>query len=226
MKNSANLIADIRAEAELTRAMTGRAELSPAVIDAMRRVPREQFVPVEAMAYAFDNGPLRIGCGQTISQPYIVALMTDLLEPQPGDRVLEIGTGSGYQAAVLSLLVRQVDTVEIIPELAASATERLQRLGFDNVSVRLGDGGHGWPERAPFDKIILTAAAPEVPQPLLEQLKPGGRLVLPVGPPHGYQELQLVIKAADGAITADTVLSVAFVPLTGDLARPNEFRHA
>lgn len=209
------MIRDIRRETELTGVYTGRRTLSPRVLEAMRGVPRHQFVGQEARAYAYDNGPLPIGQGQTISQPFIVALMTDLLDPQPGDRVLEVGTGSGYQAAILAELVDQVYTLEIIVALGEKAGERLARLGYENVHTRIGDGGLGWPEHAPYDGIIVTAAAPHIPTALLEQLKPDARLVIPVGPAYGGQELVVVEKDAHGNLDQHRVLSVVFVPLTG-----------
>jgi protein-L-isoaspartate(D-aspartate) O-methyltransferase len=215
MNDLSRLVHDIEAEARMTASWTGRDRFAPAIMAAMASVPREQFVPVESRAYAFDNGPLPIGHGQTISQPYIVALMTDLLEPEPGDVILEIGTGSGYQTAVLATLVRHVYSCEIIPELAEAARERLAVLGYDNVSVRAGDGGDGWPEHAPYDAIIVTAAAPSIPEPLIAQLKPSGRMVIPVGLPYAYQELQLLTKEADNSVTTRHILGVSFVPLTG-----------
>ncbi|WP_045224480.1 protein-L-isoaspartate(D-aspartate) O-methyltransferase [Methyloterricola oryzae] len=215
MNDMTRMMLDIDAEMKLTRPYTGMEALAPRVIQAIRQVPRDQFLPEETRAYAFYDGPVPIGFGQTISQPFIVALMTDLLQPEPEHSVLEIGTGSCYQAAVLSLLVRQVYSVEIIPELARQARERLDGLGYRNVSACLGDGYYGWPEHAPYDGIIVTAAAPEVPEPLLEQLKPGGRLVIPIGPPYQYQELRLIEKAEDGSYASRKILGVAFVPLTG-----------
>ncbi len=195
---------------------TGRQALSERVMQAMATVPREQFVPAAYRAQAYQNRPLPIAAGQTISQPLIVALMTDLLEPEPGDVILEVGTGSGYQAAVLSGLVQQVYSVEIVDELAQSAAATLDRLGYDNVSVRAGDGYAGWPEHAPFDGVIVTAAAPHIPQPLLDQLKPGGKLVIPVDAEHGAQDLLLVHVGEDGNIAQRSVLPVRFVPLTGE----------
>jgi len=189
--------------------------LDPRVMQVMGKVPRHEFVPSSERPYAYENRPLPIGHGQTISQPYIVALMTDLLKPQPGDRVLEVGTGSGYQAAVLAGLVKQVDTIEIINALADSAKERLKRLGYDNVEVHHADGYYGWPQHAPYDGIVVTAAAGQVPPPLIQQLKPGGRMVIPVGSRFMVQELVLVQKAADGTITTRQILPVMFVPLTG-----------
>lgn len=209
------MLADIQAEVAFTRHMIGRASLDARVMDAMRRVPRELFVPPHLRPAAFANGPLPIGHGQTISQPFIVALMTDLAAPKPDSVVLELGTGCGYQTAVLSLLADQVYSMEILPELARTASERLQRLGYTNVEVRAGDAWDGWPERAPFDAILVTAAAPRVPPPLLDQLAPGGRLVIPLGPAYGYQELCLLQKDATGKLTSTSLLAVAFVPLTG-----------
>jgi protein-L-isoaspartate(D-aspartate) O-methyltransferase len=209
-----DMLRDIEREVAYTRHEIGRDAFAPRVMAAMAAVPREQFVPESGRQLAFANGPLAIGHGQTISQPYIVALMTDLLAPRPQDSILEIGTGSGYQAAVLAQLVRQVHSVEIIAALATAAGERLERLGYDNISVRHADGFHGWPEHAPYDGIVVTAAAPQVPPPLVEQLKPGARLVIPVGLPGGVQELQVVEKHADGTIETRSILLVAFVPLT------------
>jgi protein-L-isoaspartate(D-aspartate) O-methyltransferase len=215
MTDLSRMIRDIENEVQLTRHLTGKSALNPKVMEAMKKVPRENFVPPESRAYAYENGPLAIGYGQTISQPYIVALMTDLLDPQPGDTILEVGTGSCYQAAVLSCLVKKVYTVEIIPELAEQAAERLERLGYGNIEVRAGDGHHGWPEHAPFDGIIVTAAAPSIPEPLIRQLKPSGRLVMPVGLPYFHQALTVVEKDEHGRLDTRTVLGVAFVPLTG-----------
>ncbi len=161
------------------------------------------------------NRPLPIGHGQTISQPYIVALMTELLAPKAGDVVLEVGTGSGYQAAVLAELGARVYTIEIVPPLANSAALRLEQLGYSNVEVRLGDGYYGWPEHAPFDGIIVTAAANAIPPPLIEQLKPGGRMLIPVGAPFSAQELIVLVKDTKGKVSTRSVLPVAFVPLTG-----------
>jgi len=209
------LIAEIEAETRETSAWTGRDRLAPRVIAALCQVRRERFVPEREVARAYINAPLPIGCGQTISQPFIVALMTDLLDLRPVDRVLEVGTGSGYQAAVLAELAGEVFSTEVIPELADVAKHALAREGYGNVALRVGDGGHGWPEQAPFDAIIVTAAARSVPPALVEQLRPGGRLVIPVGAPRGDQELRLLRKSADGTVTSRAVLPVAFVPLTG-----------
>jgi len=186
------------------------------VLEALRKVERHRFVPEGAIDHAYDDTPLRIGHGQTISQPYIVALMTEVLALDADDRVLEIGTGSGYQAAVLSLLVADVYSIEIIEALGEEARERLHALGYDNVHVRVGDGYRGWPEHAPFDKIIVTAAPESIPPKLVEQLAEGGRMVLPVG--GGYQELVLVEKR-DGKISQRVVTAVRFVPMVhGDEA--------
>jgi len=182
----------------------------PRVLAAMRRVERHRFVADDAVAYAYDDTPLRIGYGQTISQPYIVALMTELLDPQQDDRVLEIGTGSGYQAAVLSLLVAEVYSIEIVEPLGHSARTLLDSLGYENVQVRIGDGYQGWPERSPFDKIIVTAAPPEIPPKLIEQLAEGGRMVLPVG--DAYQDLVL-LRRRNGVIEERRVTAVRFVPM-------------
>jgi protein-L-isoaspartate(D-aspartate) O-methyltransferase len=195
---------------------TGLEKLSPRVMAAMGTVPREEFVLPAYRHQAYENTPLPIAGGQTISQPLIVALMTELLDPQPGDVVLEVGTGSGYQAAVLSGLVARVYSIEIVEELAEGASEVLARLGYDNVTVRAGDGYAGWPEHAPFDGIIVTAAPDAIPPPLLAQLKPGGRLVIPVGAEHGYQELLLVTVNEQGQMEQQSKLPVRFVPLTGE----------
>lgn len=182
-----------------------------AVLDAMRTVPRHLFVPESMRRSAYEDHPLPIGHGQTISQPYIVAAMTEMLDPRPGDRVLEIGTGSGYQAAVLARLVQHVYSIEIVEPLGRQAQARLAELGFRNVTVRIGDGYEGWPELAPFDKIMLTAAPPEVPQKLIDQLKPGGRLVAPVG--TGWQELVVIDKDPNGQVRRRTEFPVMFVPM-------------
>ena len=198
-----------------TAASTGVEAIDPTVMAALDRVLRHAFVPPEIEELAYENRPLPIGHGQTISQPYIVALMTHLLALRPHHRVLEIGTGSGYQAAVLAELVERVHTIEIVPPLARQATGRLPRLGYGNVDIRLGDGYHGWPEAAPFEAIIVTAAATHVPPPLVAQLAPGGALVIPVGEPFSVQMLLLVRKGASGEVTVRQILPVRFVPLTG-----------
>ncbi|MGQ9686020.1 MAG: protein-L-isoaspartate(D-aspartate) O-methyltransferase [Thiobacillaceae bacterium] len=219
MNDRETMLQDILWEVEVTRRYIGKDALDARVMQAMAEVPRERFVPEEMRALAFRNGPVPIGHGQTISQPYIVALMTDLLAPEPDDVILEIGTGSGYQAAVLSRLVRKVYSLEIITALAAEARRRLAELGYDNVEVLAADGYHGLPEHAPYDGIIVTAAAPHVPPPLIDQLKPGARLVIPVGRPGWSQELKMLEKAADGQVHEKDVLGVAFVPLTGSLGQ-------
>jgi len=194
----------------------GRGVEDQRVLGAMRALPRHEFVPPQARSRAYADTPLPIGHGQTISQPYIVAYMTDVLDLEPGDRVLEVGTGSAYQAAVLAMLVRQVITIEIIEPLARSAADRLRRLGFRNVSVFHGDGYYGHRPEAPYDAIIVTAAAKHVPPPLVEQLRPGGRMVIPVGRTGWTQNLLLVEKNDAGEVSTRNLLPVSFVPLTGD----------
>ena len=181
------------------------------VLEAMRAVPRHEFVPAEVSGQAYADRSLPIGLGQTVSQPYIVALMTHLLEVKPGDRVLEIGTGSGYQAAVLARLAGEVYSVEIVEELARRAAQTLERLGYTNITARIGDGYQGWAEHAPYDGIVVTAAPDHVPPALVAQLKPGGRLVIPVG--GLFQDLMVIAKAADGTTTSTTIVPVRFVPL-------------
>jgi protein-L-isoaspartate(D-aspartate) O-methyltransferase len=210
------MVAEIEADVGATARSIGTRRLDPRVMEAMATVPRHEFVPAQLVGDAYLNQPLPIGHGQTISQPYIVALMTHLLEPEPGDVMLEVGTGSGYQAAILSGLVERVYSIEIIPPLAASAAELLARLGFENVEVREGDGYHGWAEHAPFDGIVVTAAASHVPPPLVAQLAPGGHMVIPVGGRFATQQLTLVTKLPDGGIQTRQLLPVAFVPLTGE----------
>jgi protein-L-isoaspartate(D-aspartate) O-methyltransferase len=180
----------------------------------LRKVERHRFLPPGFSAQAYDNRPLAIGAGQTISQPFIVALMTDLLNVAPGDKVLEVGTGSGYQAAVLAEIVREVFSIEIIEPLGREAARALAVAGYRNVQTRIGDGYAGWPDEAPFDGIIVTAAAPYVPQPLIDQLKNGGRLVIPLGEPQGVQSLFVIDKDVRGTVTRRKVLDVRFVPLT------------
>ncbi|MBS3955567.1 MAG: protein-L-isoaspartate(D-aspartate) O-methyltransferase [Methylomicrobium sp.] len=209
------MLDDIESEVRLTRHLIGKNALDERVIDAMREVPRHLFVPEVSRHFAYSNGPVSIGLGQTISQPYIVALMTDLLSVKPDDTVLEIGTGSGYQAAILSRLVKQVYSVEIVGALADKASERLETFHFRNVKVRSGDGYLGWPEYAPYDGIIVTAAAPHIPQPLIDQLKKGARLVIPVGLPYSDQELLVIEKDRNGEINSRRVIGVSFVPFTG-----------
>ncbi|HSH75985.1 MAG TPA: protein-L-isoaspartate(D-aspartate) O-methyltransferase, partial [Longimicrobiales bacterium] len=190
-----------------------RGVSDPAVLRAMATVPRHEYVLPEYRVFAYADQPLPIGLGQTISQPYIVALMTELIEPRPGDRVLEVGTGSGYQAAVAAAVVSHVYSIELLPELAHSAAERLARLGVSNVEVRAGDGYLGWPEQAPFDGILVTAGAEHIPQPLVEQLAPGARMVIPVDHDDGGQVLEVVEKRADGSVDVRDVALVRFVPL-------------
>jgi protein-L-isoaspartate(D-aspartate) O-methyltransferase len=186
----------------------------PETIRSMRTVPREEFVPADLRRLAYANKPLPIGYGQTISQPYIVALMTELLEVDADDCVLEVGTGSGYQAAILSLIAREVYTVEIIEPLGLSAAARFERLGYENIQVKIGDGYFGWDEHAPYDAIIVTAAADHIPPPLLKQLKPEGRMCIPVGQPYYPQVLKLVVKDAQGDVTVRDIIPVIFVPFT------------
>ena len=227
------MVADIAVMAAATARQTRRAQFSDRVMEAMRSVERHRFVPQMLRRLAYRNEPLPIGEGQTISQPYIVALSTDLIDPKPNHVVLEIGTGSGYQAAVLARLVKQVYSIEIVEPLGRQATARLSELGFRNVEVRIGDGYLGWPDQAPFDAIVVTAArqpayltrkpvvtaaAPYIPEPLVAQLKPGGKMVIPVGAAQGGQELLLVDKKADGTIARTVVLPVRFVPMTGERA--------
>lgn len=209
------MLREIEQEVEYTRNMTGRTTLRRPVMDVMEQVPRHRFVTSGKQEQAYVNGPLPIGHGQTISQPYIVALMTDLLDPEPQDIILEVGTGSGYQAAVLSRLVRQIYSLEIIEPLHERAAETLRRLGYLNVECRSGNGYFGWSEHAPYDGIIVTAAAASIPPSLVDQLKPGGRLVIPVGLPYSHQELMVLEKDDDGKVTTQGILGVIFVPLTG-----------
>lgn len=194
-----------------------RAVRDPRVLEAMRQVPRHAFVPAALQAEAYADRPLPIGYGQTISQPYVVAFMTEQLALQPGECVLEIGTGSGYQAAVLAELAREVRSIEIVPELAERASRDLARLGYTNVFVRAGDGYQGWPEAAPFDAIIVTCAPDHVPQPLLDQLREGGRMIIPVGD-QGSQSLH-VLRKTGGRVEERAVLPVRFVPMTGPHTR-------
>lgn len=209
------LLDEIRAEVSATRHLTGRSALDDRVLETLRQVPRHEFVPDHLRYGAYANHPLPIGYGQTISQPFIVALMTDLVRLRPHDVVLEIGTGSGYQAAILARLVKQVYSIEIVEELAVEARQRLRRLGYDNVEVRLGNGQLGWPQHAPYDAILVAAAATDIPAALIEQLRPGGTLVIPVGAQHAAQDLLVVTKNSNGGIEERNVLPVAFVPLTG-----------
>ena len=216
----AAMIEEIERDVRRTAGYLGKDALDPRVMAAMERVERHRFVAGAQRGQAYLNQPLPIGEGQTISQPYIVALMTDLAEVGPADRVLEIGTGSGYQAAVLAELVRRVYTIEIVEPLGREARERFQRLGYDNIETRIGDGGGGWPEAAPFDAIVVTAACPDVPQPLVDQLAIGGRLVLPLASGAYGEELTVITKRRDGSFERRSVLPVRFVPLTGEHGRP------
>jgi protein-L-isoaspartate(D-aspartate) O-methyltransferase len=215
LESRQELIKTIEAEVRATSLYLDKQALDPHVLQAMAKVPRHEFVPEEERRFAYANRPLPIGYGQTISQPYIVAVMTDLLKPTPDSKVLEVGTGSGYQAAILAELVNKVYSIEIIEPLAKQAAERLTQLGYTNISTRAGDGYYGWEEAAPFDAIIVTAAASHIPPPLIKQLKVGGRMIIPVGSRFLTQELLLVSKQADGAITTRQILPVRFVPLTG-----------
>jgi len=216
-----HLVAEIEAEALVTASYTGRATLERRVLDTVGRVPRHEFVPVELQPYAYLNRPLPIGFDKTVSQPYIVALMTDLLDLAPTDVVLEIGTGAGYQAAILAGLAQHVYTVEIIDELAAGAQSRLRRLGYANIDVKVGNGYYGWAEHGPYDKIMVTAACDLVPAPLLSQLAPGGRMIAPTGIPE-KQSLTLVEKTAAGALSARDLLPVRF----SELEDPDPFAGA
>lgn len=206
---------DRMVEEQIASPADGRTAVTDArVLAALRDVPRHKFVPDDVRDIAYADRPLPIGHGQTISQPYIVAAMTELLQPQPDHVVLEVGTGCGYQAAVLARLVRHVYSIEIVRPLAELAQRNLAGEGFENVTVRAGDGYAGWPEYAPFDGIIVTAAPDHVPQPLIDQLRPGGRLVIPVGPVYSVQELLLIKKKNDGSVATEQVMAVGFVPLT------------
>ena len=213
------LVDELRSESRLAGDY-GAPPLSDAVLASIGSVPRHEFVPQDLRNEAYRNYPLPIGAGQTISQPYVVALMTELAEVSRDDRVLEIGTGSGYQAAVLAELAGHVYTIEIVDTLGGRAKAVLERLGYDNVTVRIGDGYAGWPDKAPFDAIVVTAAPDEVPQPLIDQLKVGGRMVIPVGRENTVQTLQLLVKGADVALEVTNIIPVRFVPLTRDPVTP------
>lgn len=209
----ARLVAEVEATYAETRALTGLAAMSPRVRAALGKVERHRLVPTGQRSLAYRNHPLPIGLGQTISQPYIVALSADLIAPQTQHVVLEVGTGSGYQAAILAEIVSRVFSIEIIETLGKKAEQDLKQLGYANIEIRIGDGYQGWPEKAPFDGIVVTAAAPRVPEALIEQLRPGGRMVIPVGEPGGAQDLVLITKRADGGFERRSVLPVRFVPL-------------
>jgi len=209
------LIDEIRREMRWVGSEVGKTELDGRVLNAMGKVPRHEFVSEDLRDMAYANRPLPIGYGQTISQPFIVALMTDLLRVEPDDAVLEIGTGSGYQAAVLAELAKRVYSIEIVPELTQTAVERLKRLGYANAETKTGDGYYGWPEHAPFDAIVVTAAPTQIPPPLVRQLKPGGRMIIPVGGQFLPQYLVLVEKSEQGKVSTRQIVPVQFVPLTG-----------
>ncbi|WP_374567378.1 protein-L-isoaspartate(D-aspartate) O-methyltransferase [Ideonella sp.] len=206
------MLAEITALVIFNCGRLGKAALSRRVLDALAEVPRHAFVPPDLQPYAYADSPLPIGCGKTISQPFIVAVMTDLLDPQPGDKLLDIGTGLGYQTAILSRLAGHVYSVELIEALALSARQRLRQLGCHNVTLRVANGHQGWPEEAPFDKIIVSAAPEEVPPALLAQLAPGGRLVLPAGPVD-HQQLLVIDKAGDGTLHRRDIFAVRFSTL-------------
>ncbi|NMQ20744.1 protein-L-isoaspartate(D-aspartate) O-methyltransferase [Candidatus Competibacter phosphatis] len=210
------LLEQVIAETRGTADLTGCAKLSEPVLRALAAVPRHRFVPPAQLAWAYADSPLPIGCGQTISQPFIVALMTELLALDARSVVLEVGTGSGYQTAMLASLARRVYSVERVPALAEAAERRLRELGIANVEIRIADGYWGWEEKAPFDAIIVTAAAAEVPPALVRQLKPGGRLAIPVGPQHRSQDLRVICKDESGVSHSRSVLPVVFVPLVRD----------
>ena len=216
----ARMLETVQAYAKEASGALGRDFIAPEILNVMRDLPRHEFVPDEARGDAYADRPLPIGHGATISQPFIVALMTDLLRVRRDDTVLEVGTGSGYQAAILARLARRVYTIEIVPALAEGAAARLKRLGYENVTTRTGNGYHGWEEVAPFDRIIVTAAASGIPPPLLHQLKAGGRMVLPLGAPSVFQQLVLIERNLDnGRVTTKQLLSVSFVPLISDSSR-------
>ena len=210
------MLESIENEYFITRRMTGIASLDPRVKQAILDTPRDKFVPRAYLGSAYDNRPLPIGHGQTISQPYIVALMTDLLQLDEEGSVLEIGTGSGYQAAILSRLCRKVYTIEYVATLAEMARARFEKLGYSNIECRAGNGYYGWPEYAPFDGTIITAAATHIPPALIEQLKPGSRMVIPIGQQYGRQVLKRVTKKDDDTVEIDDILDVAFVPFQGE----------
>lgn len=212
-KGIERMIADIESEVIFTRSLIGKSALDSRVMKVMAEVPRDKFVPDDMKYAAFANGPLPIGYGQTISQPYIVALMTDMLAIEPEHAILEIGTGSGYQTAILSKLCKQVYTMEYIVALSEKAVARFEKLKYNNIEAKVGNGYKGWPEHAPYDGIIVTAAATHIPQALIEQLEPGGRMAIPAGISHWSQKLMLVTKDEKGETSINSILDVAFVPL-------------
>jgi len=218
--NLKHMIAGIEREVKYTRSYIGKNKLDDRVMKAMAKVPRDWFVPEGAKSMAFNNSPLPIGHNQTISQPFIVALMTDLLQLKTQHTVLEIGTGTGYQTAILSILCKQVYSVERIDALSKMANQHFKELNYNNIETCIGNGYEGWLEHAPYDGIIVTAAASHIPEPLIEQLKKGGNLVIPVGLEGMHQELKLVKKNLQGEITVDSILGVAFVPLVNDSTHP------
>ena len=209
------LIEIIKQEVKNTSEYLKKDSLDKRVIDAINSVPRHKFVPFYSHLYAYDNRPLPIGHGQTISQPYIVAIMTDLLNLKPLDQVLALGTGSGYQAAILAQIVKEESSIEVIEPLGLKAKKRLKRLGYKNIKTRIADGYYGWREHAPYDAIIVTASAGHIPSPLLKQLKPGGRMIIPVGSLFFVQQLILIQKDQKGDLTTRQIMPVRFVPLTG-----------
>jgi protein-L-isoaspartate(D-aspartate) O-methyltransferase len=209
------LVNTIKDDVAMTSDFLGQGSLDKRVLDAIGKVPRQEFVPVNERPYAYENRPLPIGYGQTISQPYIVAIMTDLLKLKKTDRVLEVGTGSGYQAAILAELANSVYTIEIVKDLGKQAADNLKKTGYGTVHARIGDGYYGWESAAPFDGIVVTAVASHIPPPLLKQLKPGGRMIIPVGTQFMTQYLVLVTKDIDNKVTTRQILPVRFVPLIG-----------
>lgn len=208
-------------EQMVERQLVARGIENEKVLEAMRKVPRHEFVPESQQAFAYQDRPLPIGHDQTISQPYIVAFMTEQLAVKPGDRVLEIGTGSGYQAAVLAELVKEVYTIEIVEPLAKSSSEHFERVGYENITAKAGDGYLGWPEHAPFDAVMVTAAPDHIPQPLIDQLREGGRMIIPVGPDGGMQQLK-ILRKKDGEVVRESILPVRFVPLTRNTEQINQ----
>ncbi len=216
MQQRQHMVQLIEDDVKRTSVYLDKESLDPKVMQAINKVPRHKFVPEHRREDAYENNPLPIGHGQTISQPYIVAIMTDLLKLSATDKVLEIGTGSGYQAAILAELVKEVYSIEIVEPLGLKAAQLFKQLGYSNINAKVGDGYYGWEEHAPFDAIIVTAAASHIPHPLIQQLKPGGHMMIPVGSNFLTQQLLLIHKAADGHITTRQILPVRFVPLTGE----------